>query len=799
MRYLLVILLSLIGFNGYSQAVSLYGATRPEDTSKTRAQLVAPVLATSDSNKVIGVTSTGQFVLRTKVAPSNFLQKSDTARNGIVATNYFVDSLFNTVGSHDSLVKYSDTLTTIGTKADLRAYRARLLSDTAFGEYILLNIDPYIIHDNSGAISIQGRIENLPMGLANGHSVVSRTNFARDGGSYAVYSAFDSVSASNVGHSTSFQDIMRLVDSADVGYHASFFGGVNLRHNSRLDEYRGLYVEGITRSDLTASAGVQYGVKIKNLDAADTNWAIYTEGTTRSYFGGNIRLNRIKITNSTDSVLSTDTNGEVIPVSLSGYLKKADTATMLSPYLRKVDTASLSTRIDSKVPLTRTITINGNTQALSSDVSYTIATGITSLNSLTGATQTFATGTSGSDFNISSTGTTHTFNIPSASATARGLVTTGTQTIAGAKTFSSDLTVNGNTIGRGPGNIAGNIALGSAALFSNTTGSNNVGIGNVGGGLITTGSNNIGIGFRSLGSSGARAVTGSNNTGIGNNACANVGTGTNNVGIGPSALGNTSTGLNNNVGIGGNALANISGGNNVGIGVQSYQNGTGTDNVSIGTFAGSGSTPVTSNVFIGAASGFSTASSNNTFVGEFSGGNVTSGANNTYLGRFRGTGFETSSNQIFLSDGSQNVRMRFNGAFGMIGSSTDDGSNRELQITGQLGVTDTVVAPRMRETAITSAILGTTSDGTHYAASISASATLDFPSTLSLGESDLTMTVTGAADGDVVSLGVPSGSAGDGSFFAYVSATNTVTVRFINHLGSPVDPASGTFKVIVFK
>ena len=69
--------------------------------------------------------------------------------------------------------------------------------------------------------------------------------------------------------------------------------------------------------------------------------------------------------------------------------------------------------------------------------------GITSLNALTGSTQTFATATTGTDFTITSSGTAHTFAIPDASATARGLVRTTAQTFAGQKTFSNGIIVTG--------------------------------------------------------------------------------------------------------------------------------------------------------------------------------------------------------------------------------------------------------------------------------------------------------------------------------------------------------------------
>jgi len=78
------------------------------------------------------------------------------------------------------------------------------------------------------------------------------------------------------------------------------------------------------------------------------------------------------------------------------------------------------------------------------------------------------------------------------------------------------------------------------------------------------------------------------------------------------------------------------------------------------------------------------------------------------------------------------------------------------------------------------------------------SATLDFPNTGAQSSSELTIAVTGAVVGDVVQVGATVNN-NNSNFTARVSAAGVVSVRFNNYSAVAINPASGTFKVIVWQ
>ena len=124
---------------------------------------------------------------------------------------------------------------------------------------------------------------------------------------------------------------------------------------------------------------------------------------------------------------------------------------------------------------------------------------------------------------------------------------TTAQTIAGTKTFSSNISVNGVTMGRGNGNNDESVAIGGGAMgasnvngkrntavgynamrvYSGTAFDNNTSVGYFNLPYMTTGSGNTSVGAESM----LANITGTQNTSIGNQSLINV-TGNNNVGVG---------------------------------------------------------------------------------------------------------------------------------------------------------------------------------------------------------------------------------------------------------------------------
>ena len=102
------------------------------------------------------------------------------------------------------------------------------------------------------------------------------------------------------------------------------------------------------------------------------------------------------------------------------------------------------TTFNNKQPLlvsgTNIKTVNGTSLLGSGNVVISGGTGLTSLNALTAGTQLFAIASTGTDFTITSSSDTHTFAIPTASASARGLLSSANWT-----TFNNKLGYTGAT------------------------------------------------------------------------------------------------------------------------------------------------------------------------------------------------------------------------------------------------------------------------------------------------------------------------------------------------------------------
>jgi hypothetical protein len=232
---------------------------------------------------------------------------------------------------------------------------------------------------------------------------------------------------------------------------------------------------------------------------------------------------------------------------------------------------------------------------------------------------------------------------------------------------TSDLTINGVTVGKGAGSNAYNTTVGSAALAGSNTGANNTAIG-----YGTLFSNTSGASGTAVGTSALLVnSTGSYNTAVGHQALTSNTTASYNTALGYQAGYTNITGANTTY-VGYQAGLFATGNYNTAFGSGTGKGGngtnTGTDNTTYGYAAGSNLTSGSGNTLIGDNAGaFVTTGTANTFIGGGivgstggSGFYVSTGSKNAILGCYNGNqdglDIRTGSNYIVLSDGDGNVR-----------------------------------------------------------------------------------------------------------------------------------------------
>ncbi len=188
-----------------------------------------------------------------------------------------------------------------------------------------------------------------------------------------------------------------------------------------------------------------------------------------------------------------------------------------------------------------------------------------------------------------------------------------------------------------------NTATGNYAGFSNTTGKSNTFTGSGAGYLNTSGSYNIFTGYQA----GVNNTEGNYNAFMGHEAGRKNTIGSYNSFVGNQAGYENLTGIENSF-LGDHAgHKNTTGSNNTFMGVQAgYYNTEGIKNTFLGNKAGQSNKTGSNNAFVGHFSGGSNQTgAYNTFMGYFSGHYNTSGSSNTYLGHFANATFENQNPQ----------------------------------------------------------------------------------------------------------------------------------------------------------
>jgi hypothetical protein len=149
--------------------------------------------------------------------------------------------------------------------------------------------------------------------------------------------------------------------------------------------------------------------------------------------------------------------------------------TTLSPYYFAVPVTATVLTITDRIAIRIYANVDGRTVTLHTENSHlcqvvtTFSKGLTSLNNLTRQVQFLATGTSGTDFNIASSTATHTFNLPTASATNRGALSSADWTTFNNKQNALTNPVTGTGTANFVSKFTGSTTITSSQIWDNGT------------------------------------------------------------------------------------------------------------------------------------------------------------------------------------------------------------------------------------------------------------------------------------------------------------------------------------------
>jgi len=125
--------------------------------------------------------------------------------------------------------------------------------------------------------------------------------------------------------------------------------------------------------------------------------------------------------------------------------------TIIAPYYFAIPVATAALALTDRLAIRIYVNVDGRTVTLHTEnghlcqVVTTLSKGMVSLNNLTDQSQFLTTGTSGTDFTIASTGDTHTFNLPIASAANTGKLSSTDWSTFNAKQATISLTTTGTS------------------------------------------------------------------------------------------------------------------------------------------------------------------------------------------------------------------------------------------------------------------------------------------------------------------------------------------------------------------